>query len=68
MASAAGAINIVGRLIRSRFAKEMLYTPNMLRQDFVEANEVALYETVVDLREGEYHAGPAAVVRGVFQH
>ena len=48
--------------------EEMLYTPDMLRQDFAEANEVALYETVIELQEGKYHAGPAAVVRGVFQH
>ena len=45
----------------------MLYSPDLLRQDFAEAEEVMLSETETELREGEYHAGPAAVVRTVFR-
>ena len=47
--------------------RDMLYSPDMLRQDFTEAEEVMLVETETELREGEYHAGRAAVVRAVFR-
>lgn len=47
--------------------EDMLYPPDTLRRDFAEANELELYEAIVELREGEYHTGPAAVVRGVFR-
>lgn len=42
---------------------EMLYTPAMLREDFPNAEILELDERVVELDEGPYHSGPAAVVR-----
>jgi cyclopropane fatty-acyl-phospholipid synthase-like methyltransferase len=46
---------------------DMLYTAEMLRQDFAGAEVVELVETVVDLEEGKMHSGKGAVVRGVFR-
>ncbi len=46
---------------------ELLYTADILRQDFAAANIVALEEATVSLDEGRMHRGPAAVVHGVFQ-
>lgn len=41
----------------------MLYTADMLRIDFAGAEIVVLEETITELAEGQYHRGPAAVVR-----
>ncbi|MEO0377180.1 MAG: class I SAM-dependent methyltransferase [Cyanobacteria bacterium P01_A01_bin.17] len=46
---------------------EMLYTPELLRQDFANAEVLELTETTTDLSEGEYHHGKASVVRLVLQ-
>ena len=45
---------------------DMLYTPDMLQQDFKDLEVLEIVETVTKLQEGQYHNGPAAVVRGVF--
>ena len=45
---------------------DMLYTPDMLQQDFKDLKVLEMVETVTKLQEGQYHNGPAAVVRGVF--
>ncbi len=47
--------------------KEMLYTADMLRQDFADAEVVLLEETLAELSEGPYHRGVAAVVRTVLK-
>lgn len=53
--------------------REMLYTPDMLKTDFAvqqpaNASELLqLEEGIVDLAEGKYHHGPAAVVRLVLR-
>jgi SAM-dependent methyltransferase len=46
---------------------ELLYTAEMLRGDFADAEIVELIEAQVDLDEGRMHRGRAAVVRGVFR-
>jgi cyclopropane fatty-acyl-phospholipid synthase-like methyltransferase len=46
---------------------ELLYTPDMLRQDFAGTEVVELTEMEVELNEGTMHSGKAAVVRGVFR-
>lgn len=43
--------------------REMLYTSGMLRQDMDTGEILLLDELVTELDEGEYHRGPAAVVR-----
>ena len=45
----------------------MLYSPEMLRDDFAEADVLELEETVTKLQEGVGHSGEAAVIRAVFQ-
>lgn len=47
--------------------EEMLYTADMLRQDFAHAVILQLEETLTDLDEGPYHRGRAAVVRLVIR-
>ena len=47
--------------------KEMLYTSNMLRQEFREGEILQLEETLADLSEGPYHRGTASVVRLVMK-
>lgn len=47
--------------------EDMLYDAVMLREDFPGAEMLDLEETTTELREGAFHAGPAAVVRGVFR-
>jgi len=44
---------------------EMLYTPELLQADFPEAEWVEMTEAEVDLDEGPYHSGRAAVLRAV---
>lgn len=46
---------------------ELLYTSEILRKDFAEADALELLEVEIDLDEGRMHRGPAAVVRGVFR-
>jgi len=46
---------------------ELLYSANILRQDFAGAEVVELAEMEVELDEGHMHRGMAAVVRGVFR-
>lgn len=46
---------------------ELLYTAELLRRDFAEADALELTESVVDLREGKMHSGKGAVVRAVFR-
>lgn len=43
--------------------REMLYTPDLLRQDMGKGEILLLEELVTELDEGKYHRGPAAVVR-----
>ena len=43
--------------------KEMLYTAEMLREDFKSGEILHLEEALTDLSEGPYHRGRAAVVR-----
>jgi len=43
--------------------REMLYTPDLLRQDVGKGEILLLDELVTELDEGKYHRGPAAVVR-----
>jgi 2-polyprenyl-3-methyl-5-hydroxy-6-metoxy-1,4-benzoquinol methylase len=47
--------------------KEMLYQPEMLRQDFAGGEVLELTETITELHEGQYHDGKASVVRLVLQ-
>jgi hypothetical protein len=47
--------------------KEMLYTAEMLRRDFGEADILLLQETLTDLQEGPGHRGTASVVRLVLR-
>jgi 2-polyprenyl-3-methyl-5-hydroxy-6-metoxy-1,4-benzoquinol methylase len=42
---------------------EMLFTADMLRNDFAGGEVLLLEETTTELVEGKYHRGPAAVVR-----
>jgi len=46
---------------------ELLYTADILRQDFRGAQALELEETEIQLDEGRMHRGPAAVVRAVFR-
>ncbi|TYQ27797.1 class I SAM-dependent methyltransferase [Pseudanabaena sp. UWO311] len=46
---------------------EMLFTPDILRQDFSDGKILELTETVTDLSEGRYHNGKASVIRLVMQ-
>jgi len=46
---------------------ELLYTAEILRRDFVWAEELELLEVEVDLDEGHMHRGRAAVVHGIFR-
>ena len=46
---------------------ELLYTAEILRNDFARAEVLELLEVEIDLDEGRLHRGPAAVVRGVFR-
>jgi len=46
---------------------ELLYTTELLRQDFAVAEALELQEVEIDLDEGRMHRGPSAVVHGVFQ-
>jgi hypothetical protein len=43
--------------------KEMLYTADMLREEFREGEILRLEEILTGLNEGPYHRGTAAVVR-----
>lgn len=47
--------------------REMLYTAEMLRRDFGEADILLLQETLTDLSEGPGHRGTAAVARLVLR-
>ena len=46
---------------------ELLYTADMLRQDFASGEVLELEEEEVHINEGRMHSGPAAVVRAVFR-
>ncbi len=46
---------------------DLLYSVEILRQDFAAAQILALEEATVSLQEGRMHSGPGAVVHGVFQ-
>jgi 2-polyprenyl-3-methyl-5-hydroxy-6-metoxy-1,4-benzoquinol methylase len=46
---------------------EMLYQPEMLREDFVGGEMIELTETITELHEGQYHNGKASVIRLVLQ-
>ncbi|HEY2456087.1 MAG TPA: class I SAM-dependent methyltransferase [Candidatus Acidoferrum sp.] len=46
---------------------DLLYTAEILRQDFASAEIVELEETVADLNEGRMHSGKGGVVQGVFR-
>jgi SAM-dependent methyltransferase len=46
---------------------DLLYSAEILRQDFAAAEILALEEATVSLDEGRMHSGPSAVVHGVFQ-
>lgn len=48
-------------------AAEMLYTADMLREDFRGGELLELVELDVELCEGRYHHGPGAVVRLLLQ-
>ncbi|MEM6327846.1 MAG: class I SAM-dependent methyltransferase [Bacteroidota bacterium] len=47
--------------------EELLFTADLLREDFAEAEIVSLAEAETTLREGPGHDGPARVVHGVFR-
>lgn len=46
---------------------DMLFTADLLRDDFEEAEVISLAEVETTLHEGPYHDGPAHVVHGVFR-
>jgi SAM-dependent methyltransferase len=46
---------------------ELLYTTDMLRKDFAQAEALELEEKEVHIHEGHMHSGLAAVVRAVFR-
>jgi hypothetical protein len=46
---------------------DLLYSAEILRQDFAAAEILTLEEATVSLDEGHMHRGPGAVVHGVFQ-
>jgi hypothetical protein len=43
-------------------AEEMLFTTEMLKDDFKALKTIKLMETMTDLNEGIYHQGKAAVI------
>lgn len=45
----------------------MLFSEDMLKQDFAHADILELYETITHLNEGKYHVGEGAVVRLIAQ-
>ena len=45
----------------------MLYTADMLQQDFQNAQILDLEETVLELNEGLFHTGAAAVINLTLQ-
>jgi cyclopropane fatty-acyl-phospholipid synthase-like methyltransferase len=47
--------------------QEMLYQPEMLREDFAGGEIMELTETITELHEGQDHDGKASVVRLVLQ-
>ena len=46
---------------------EMLYEPEMLRQDFTGGKIIELTETIAELGEGQYHQGKASIIRLIVQ-
>ena len=46
---------------------ELLYTAELLRQDFAGAEAVELEEEEIQLDEGHMHRGSASVVHGIFR-
>jgi len=46
---------------------ELLYTSEMLREDFAGAEVVQLEEQETEIQEGHLHHGPAAVVQCIFR-
>lgn len=46
---------------------DLLYTADLLRDDFAGAEILLLEEKVAELEEGAMHSGPGAVVRAVFR-
>lgn len=46
---------------------ELLYTPEMLREDFAGAEVVQLEAKETEIQEGHMHSGSAAVVQGLFR-
>jgi SAM-dependent methyltransferase len=46
---------------------DLLYTAEVLRQDFAPATALELEEKQINIREGHMHSGPAAVVQAVFR-
>jgi cyclopropane fatty-acyl-phospholipid synthase-like methyltransferase len=46
---------------------DLLYTADILKQDFAGAEVIQLEEKVVDLAEGHMHSGPGAVVQAIFR-
>ena len=46
---------------------DMLFTADLLRDDFAAAEVLSLAEAETELREGAYHDGLARVTRGVFR-
>lgn len=46
---------------------DLLYSAEILRQDFAAAEILDLEEATVSLDEGRMHSGPGAVVHGIFQ-
>lgn len=46
---------------------DLLYTADMLRQDFQAAEVLEIRESEIQLDEGRLHRGPAAVVRAVWR-
>jgi SAM-dependent methyltransferase len=46
---------------------ELLYTPEMLREDFAGAEVLQLEAKETEIQEGHMHSGMASVVQGVFQ-
>ena len=46
---------------------EMLYSTEILKQDFCGTKILILNEMDIELTEGEFHKGTAAIVRGIFQ-
>jgi 2-polyprenyl-3-methyl-5-hydroxy-6-metoxy-1,4-benzoquinol methylase len=47
--------------------QEMLYQPEMLREDFAGGEIIELIETITELHEGQYHNGKASVIRLVLE-